>query len=496
MTINQGTALRPWILLGSSHLVPALALTLVALASRGSWFGDPVADFDEQLYSFIGWRMTQGDLPYVDAWDRKPFGLFLIFAVAHWLFGPEPLAYQALAFVAALGGAWLVYLLSLRLVDRASSAIAAALYLLLMAAYGSYSAQSEIFHAPLMTLMCWLVLNPSRPDAARRALAAMLVGGVALQIKYTVLPQCLFFGAWALYGRWRAGITPWRLALLAVAFAVLGLLPTALVAALYAIEGQFDAFWFANFVSFFGREPSQFGRFWPGHLSGAIPMAAIITLGLYAGLRLNRPRDRRLFAFYTGWGLAAFASIMMPATTYLYYYGALAAPAVLIALPLIDRSSPGRWIPAAMLLAGLLMIVNPPERFAHSRSERRAEARLSDAIGRFVGGDQCLYVFDGPTALYRTTDSCLPSRFVYPDHLNNALERNALGISQTREIRRILHTHPSVIVTANLPVTIQCQQCVALVVRAIERNYRPFITISLHDRAITAWIRRDLSPGA
>jgi hypothetical protein len=45
-------------------------LSLVALATRGIWFGDPVADFDEQLYSFIGWRMNQGDLPYVDVWDR------------------------------------------------------------------------------------------------------------------------------------------------------------------------------------------------------------------------------------------------------------------------------------------------------------------------------------------------------------------------------------------------------------------------------------------
>jgi hypothetical protein len=494
MAITRVLGSRPSIIRSGSGLVPALVLVMVALASRGMWLGDPVADFDEQLYSFIGWRMTQGDLPYVDAWDRKPFGLFLIFAVAHWLFGPEPVAYQALAFLSVLSGAWLVYLLSLRLVDRTSSTIAAALYLLLLAAYGSYSAQSEVFHTPLMALMCWLVVDPNRPDAVKRAFAAILVGGIALQIKYTVLPQCVFFGAWSLYCRWRAGVTPMRLVPLAASFSFLGLLPTALVAALYASKGQFGAFWFANFVSFFDREPSQFGRFWPGHLSGAIPMAAIIALGLYAALRLSPPRDRKLFAFYTGWGLAAFASVMMPATTYLYYYGALAAPAVLIALPLIDRNSPGRLVPAGALVAGLLLIVNPPERLAHSLGERRAEARLSGAIAPFVNSDQCLYVFDGPTALYRTTDSCLPSRFIYPDHLNNALERKALGISQTREIRRILDTRPGVIVTAALPVTIPCQECLALVTNAVGQDYRPIITISQHNRAITAWARRDLAP--
>lgn len=480
---------RKWAL---RNVAAFAALVLVALITRASWLGDPVADFDEQLYSFIGWRMTQGDLPYADLWDRKPFGLFLIFALSHWLLGPEPIAYQAVAFFFAVGGAWLVYLFALRLVDRGSAAVAGALYLLLLAAYGSYSAQSEVFHAPMMLLMLWLVLDWRRPDAIRRALIAMLVGGIALQVKYTVLPQCAFFGAYALYGRWRMGDGVPRLALLAMAFAMAGMLPTAVVGAWYAFNGEFAAFWHANFVSFFDREQSEFGRLWPGHLTGAALMAAIIALGLYAALRLNPPRDRQLYALFAGWGLAAFASVMMPATTYLYYYGALAAPAALIALPLIDRTSPGRWLPATLLLAGLLVVVNPPERYAHSRDERRVEARLSDAIAPYVGRDRCLYVFDGPTALYRTTGSCVPSRFVYPDHLNNALENHALGVSQPAEIRRILAHGPGVIVTSNLPVTIQCQECQAAVADAIGRGYRPLISVSLQERTTTAWVRRDL----
>ena len=494
----MATAIRPIELpigvRASGHWIALAVLVSVALITRGTWFGDPVADFDEQLYSFIGWRMTQGDLPYADLWDRKPFGLFLIFAFSHWLLGAEPFAYQALALLSALSGAWLVYLLSLRLVDGASATVAGALYLMLLAAYGSYSGQAEVFHTPLMLLMFWLVLDWHRPDATRRALVAMVVGGMALQVKYTVLPQCAFFGAFALYGRWRMGASPPRLVLLAAAFAAAGVLPTALVAAWFTINGEFAAFWHANFVSFFNREPSEYGRLWPGHLTGVVPIATIVALGLYSALRLNPPRDRRLFTLYVGWGVAAFASVMMPATTYLYYYGALAAPAVLIALPLIDRNSPGRWLPGAVLAASLLWIVNPPERYAHSRSEQRTEARFSDAIEPFVGRDECLYVYDGPTALYRTTGACVPTRFVYPDHLNNALERNALGISQPAEIRRILATSPHAIVTANFPVTIQCKECAALIDEAARTNYRPLVSASLHGRTITGWVRRDLSP--
>ena len=64
-------------------LAPLAVFVLVALATRAPWFGDPVADFDEQIYSLIGWRMNHGDLPFVEVWDRKPFGLFALFAIAH-----------------------------------------------------------------------------------------------------------------------------------------------------------------------------------------------------------------------------------------------------------------------------------------------------------------------------------------------------------------------------------------------------------------------------
>jgi len=474
--------------------IAAAVLVLAVLATRALWFGDPVAEFDEQLYSLIGWRMTEGDLPYVDLWDRKPFGLFVIFAFSHWLFGPGPIAYQLVACLFAFAGAMLVYRLSRELVDRASATVAGILYLMLMAAYGSYSGQSEIFHTPLMLLMLWLLRDWQRPDATRRALLAMLVGGIALQVKYTVLPQCAFFGAYALYGQWRAGARPPRLAGLAAMFAVLGIAPTAIVALLYAAWGQFDAFWFANFVSFFDRAPSPYGRFQGKQLIGAIPLAVLVGLGLYAALRLNPPRDWRTYGLYAGWGLATLGTVLLPSTVYLYYYGALVPAGALVALPLIDVRAPMRFVPAALLLLGMAWILNLPDRYVHSLDERRTEERLSATIAPYVGSEEdCLYVFDGPTTLYRTTGTCLPTRYVYPDHLNNALEIASLEVDQPKEIARILANRPGVIVTANFAVTFQRKENLALIAAATKRDYRPLITSTLHGRWITAWVRRDLA---
>jgi hypothetical protein len=485
---------RSWTMPVRADWLAALSMVLVTLATRALWFGDPVADFDEQIYSLIGWRMTHGDLPFVEVWDRKPFGLFAIYALAHGVLGPEPLAYQIVAAIAALLGGLLVYGLAKELVDRVSATVAGALYLMLMAAYGSYSGQSEIFHAPLMLSMLWLVRDRERPDAARRAALAMLLGGLALQIKYTVLPQCLFFGAYALYGEWRGGASPARLTTRAGLFALLGILPTALVALLYAALGHFDQFWFANFVSFFERTPAPGGRLRPDLFVAVTPLALLVGLGLYAALRLNPPRNWRLYGLFAGWALAAFATIMLPATVYLYYYAALVPAAVLMAVPLIDVRTPGKFIPAALLLFGAGYILDTGHRYAHSQNERRTEARLSDAITPYVGVKRdCLYVFDGPAALYRTTGTCRPTRYLYPDHLNNGLEIHSLEVDQPTEIARILATRPGVIVTANHYMTVQRPENLALIRQATARDYRPLITASLHNREVTAWVRRDLA---
>lgn len=479
--------------LARADLAAGAVLLLAAFAIRGMWFGDPVADFDDQLYSFIGWRMTEGDWPYVDQWDRKPFGLFAIFALAHWIGGPGPAAYQVLATLSMAGGAVLVYALARLLVDRFSATVAGVLYVVLVSMYGSYVGQTETFHTPLMLLMLWLVRDWRREDAAKRALIAMAIGGVALQIKYTVLPQCLFFGAYALWGQWQRGMALPKLAGLAGAFAVLGVLPTVLVALLYAAIGQWEPFWYANFVSFFARLPAPLGRLGNVRPIALLPYAVMLTLGLYAAWRLNPPRDRGTYGLFCAWLLAAIASVLFPSTVYLYYYSALAAPVVLVALPIINRRSVVGPIPAIALLLGGLYFLHLPDRLKITQAERRNVAQLAAAIRPYVDDQrECLYVFDGPTVLYRTTGTCLPTRFVYPDHLNNALETHSLGVDQVAEVRRILATRPAVIVTASRFMTVQRKENLAQIRQRITEAYTPLATEWLHGRKITAWLRNDL----
>jgi hypothetical protein len=474
-----------------------LLLAVFTLALRSMWFGDPVADFDEQLYSFIGWRMQYGELPFVDWWDRKPFGLFAIFGVVHALFGPSALAYQLAAAFSAFLTAWLTYGLAQRLVDRVTAMFAGTITVILLSAYSSYSGQSEVFFAPLMLGMVTLLVDADHPRFTRRAAMAMLLGGLALQVKYTVVPQCLFFGAWALWVEFRRNGALPALAGKAALFATMGLLPTAVVGLFYAVIGEFDAFWFANFASFFERAAAPQGRWVSSHVIGVAPLVVLALGGTYVALRVRRPEPFATWVFFAAWALSALATVLLPGTVYLYYYAALSAPAALLALPLLDRHGPMKLAPAVVLSALLLALLSLPNRYAQSQDQRQAVAELASAIAPHVGSEaNCLWIWDGPTVLYRLTNSCVPTRFVYPDHLNNTLETGALGVDQVEEISRILAAQPGAIVTADKGMTIRNPQAKALVEATLARAYEPRLSVQMHGRELTAWVRSPASEPA
>ncbi len=479
-------------LLNKADLGVAALLAVFTILVRLPWIGDPNADFDEQLYSLIGNAMLTGQLPFVDLWDRKPFGLFALFAAAHAIGGPGPVAYQMFAAIFTLIGALLTYILAREQSDdRQTAAAAGMLYSLLMAIYGVFSANSEAFFVPMMVAMAALVHNPAHPNAVGRAIVAMLIGGLALQVKYTALPQCLFFGLWALWGQFRLGMTISRLIALAIGFAVCGVLPTVAVGVGYALAGHWDAFWFANFVSFFDRLPSPSGRFRSDYLAFMVLLPALSLGGLIGISRSGLGRLTSMQAFLSLWFVASLATVFLPATLYVYYLAAMIPPCVLLGLPLFQSQPGARWNIRALIPGLYLLIV--PVQLGLSLENRAETERLANAIAPLINAREgrCLYVFDGPASLYQLTQSCLPTRFIYPDHLNNALERDALGVSQEEEVANILAQRPPVIVTSDDPVTQQNEATNRLIRDAITRDYRALHQETLQKRVIRAWALRE-----
>jgi hypothetical protein len=314
----------------------------------------------------------------------------------------------------------------------------------------------------------------------------MALIGVALQIKYTVIPEGVFL---ALGTLWLLHCQAMRLVPLAGTAAVLALvalMPTLAAAAWYWHAGHLDAFVFANFLSAFQR--GRLAHYFIIHnlrfmVIVASPLAVFCALGIP-----RMPAADRWFMF--GWVFAALVGVVMLGNFYPCYFIPMLVPLMVCAAPnLIDR----RWGAAvfALLLAWPYMLgqVDSPRNIAAGIV---SVERMTGLIVPHIDARHCLYVFDGPTALYTTTHSCLPTRFVYPDHLTNDAERNALGADTGAEMKQILANRPGAIVTAVPRLAPDLNTAnVALMEQTLARSYVPLSTMRLGHRAITVWALRD-----
>lgn len=430
----------------------AMLLTLVALAARAQSFANPVIGFDEQYYLLVGDRMLHGALPYVDLFDRKPIGLFLLYAGARALGGDGFLAYKLVATGFVVATAFGIQRIARRFAGPLAATVAAILYILWLDLMEGEGGQSPVFYNALILVAAGAMLRAvERPRVEQRrqlfasGAVAMAAIGLALQIKYSVLPEGFAFGCILLWLGRRARVPIVRLAGMALAWVALALLPTLLAYAGYWAIGQGPAWVFANLVSIGGQAARPLATELEG-LAACLgilsPLALIIALG--RPWRHVPPARRDGFRFLLVWLAVTIVAVLLYGRFGSPHYALpIVLPAVLVAAPALARWH--RAGIAALLLA--LFAAGQIVLFASERAKGgRAEALAVARAARPARG--CLYVYDGYPALYMLTHSCLPSRWVFPGHLNTQDEASAaaIGTDPVVEIRRILATRPGAIV--------------------------------------------------
>ena len=221
-----------------------------------------VIDWDESVYLVIADRWMRGGLPYVAAWERKPIGIFLLFRLALTLFGRSVTSIRLLAVIAVWVAALALFLIAQRLFQsRRAGLIAAIAYPAFSLTLGGTAANTEIFFVTAMLLGVGCLLRgadgPERVTWAAVCGAGLLLGA-AIQIKYVVLPEVLFFSAIMLVNERRAiprvpgSRQAARLALFCVALA----LPTLLAAAYFVSLGHATEFVDANLLANLRDQPA------------------------------------------------------------------------------------------------------------------------------------------------------------------------------------------------------------------------------------------------
>ena len=450
--------------------LPAV-LTAVALVLRLPDIGNPLIDLDEQFYVLVGERMWAGAIPYVDIWDRKPVGLFALYWFARGFGGDPWIGYQVLATAAAVATAVTIAAIATRLAERRAGLAAGVTYLVWIALLGGRGGQAPVFYdAPiaLAALVTLRTLDTPVPGW-RRGIGAMLLVGLATQIKPTVVAEGAWLGLVLLVAAWRGGARRGsarhrRLAVRAAALASAALLPTLIAFGAYLAIGHGDAWWFANVDSILLRRVPA-GEPIAARLTGiALVLLILAGAGAY-GLSRLRGDARWVMA---GWLAVAVLAVAAVPPYFNHYALPLVVPLAVLA-GVAMAASRGFTLLVGAAAAGLLAYAGYPH-WGERHDARARVAALAATIERYRG-DGCLFVFSAPPVWYEATGSCLPTRYPFASHLTLLSEAGAIGVDPLAETRRILASRPPVIL-AGPPVGRVDPRPYALVDAAIARDYR------------------------
>jgi hypothetical protein len=479
-------------------ILAALVLVAAAFAIRGGQFGNPLIHVDENFYLLVGDRMLGGALPYVDIWDRKPVGLFVLFAAIRLLGGDGIVQYQVVATLFAAGTALVIARMAAPMAGLVAATVAGIMYLLLLGLVGGSGGQAPVFYnlfvagAALATLIAMTESDVSPQRVRRLGLAAMGLVGVAMQLKYTAVFEGVFMGLALMWASWRRGGRLGRLAIDTSLWVTAALAPTLVALYWYAWLGHADAFLYANFLSIGDRADAD-GQELVRRLAKAwrvlhIPVFAIILTALLEPWR-RFENGARVFGFSLAWLGAAIAGYLAFGTYFDHYALPMFAPMALACAPLFAYRPHRFGVVAAVviLLSGAVANGVVQHKGRLKRGHQAEITAMVEAIRPRLKG--CLYVWNGDPMLYHLTGSCLPTRYPFAGHLNLLRENGAIGVDQATEVRRILATKPNVIVDHE-PAARDFNFAVVAIVRAeLARDYRRVKVVPLKGSRLVVYER-------
>lgn len=470
-------------------------LFLAAVILRSGLLGNPLVGDDEQFYLLVADRMWHGDVPYIDIFDRKPYGLFLLFAGMRALGGEGLIASQTIALLFAAVTAFAVTAAAATRVAYRSAVMAGLFYLVILEPMAGGTTQAPIFFNFLTATAGWLVLG-TRPDLSvpgdlRRACWAMLLCGLAIQIKTNVAFESVAIGGWLV---WRLSRSRplFDAATLATLFVAIGVAPTFITACGFAMTGHFDAWWFANVQSQFAKT-GGFDSESMGRLAGMLVQGGPVLIAGIAGVLLTPSGERRVLL--GGWLLMSLIEAFSIGNFWIQY---LLPTAVVTSISAAEVFARPKWGRNAFLL-----LVIPPALITVGFSwmhTQRGERTLNAALAALPAdvSTTCMLTYDAPVSLLQFSHACLVTPYIFVDEFRSQAEAHALPVDATTGLRAALAHRPGVIVAVEHSQWRNRNRVNdALLRTALTRNYRKIAIVPRElytndPESLVIWRRRDL----
>ncbi|TCS33589.1 dolichyl-phosphate-mannose-protein mannosyltransferase [Acetobacter aceti NBRC 14818] len=434
----------------TSPLFTLLALLLFAVLCRFQTFGNPFIHVDEEFYLFVGGRMLHGDLPYVQLWDRKPLGLFLLYAFFH-LFGTYRIwAYQIFALFSVWGTSLLLVRMARSFAPPGGALMSGLLYIACLNLSGGEGGQSPVFYNLLVTAAMAHTLfgalwPEERPDRLRSVgMVGMALFGLAIQIKYTAVFEGIFLGCFLLWCDFKARKPVGVIATDALLWVTTALAPTFLAAGFYALIGHGHEWFFANIQSIFLRQPR------PGNLLVLflLPLVAkqlpLIISGMFAFATFPSETRRSIqVRFIFLWAAVSLFGVLIFGDWFDHYALPTYAPLAVIAAPLW-RWQAGRITLSLCLLTGFIF----GEKLVSSHIRKRGNADTLKTLTHYLSDPPgCIFIYRGPPTLYDSVSWCALTTHPFPSHFYMNSEKYGTGIDPLAELHRIMSKRPLYVVS-------------------------------------------------
>lgn len=338
---------------------------------------------DQSIYALVARETLAGGMPYRDAFDFKPPGIFAVYAVSRVMFGASPLGIRVLEVGAMIATTVLLLRLARRELGLPLAGwVAAALACGVHAQLDFWhTAQPETFGEPLGLGALALAAAAARaPSARRRATllgAAGALLGIAGLMKPPLVGAAAVVAALVAWRRDEAG-APWtsRLRAAASPFVATGAgvaLPIALCAAVFAARGALDDLHEVLFVFTPHYTRLSWEKATPGGMvyRGLVEWLTVYSSAILGGVALAAvlpwPRAARPALVATlSICLIHVIGVAMQGKFFPYHWGATFAPTALVAatgwvlaLERAAKRHPGAGV-AVVAAAGVVAWLHAP----------------------------------------------------------------------------------------------------------------------------------------
>ena len=442
-----------------------LVFAAIGLLIRVINIGNPLNDWDEATYALVARSLMLGNLPYHEAFDHKPIGLYYIFALFFQIFGYNVTATRLMPFVAIGLTSWLLY----RIVKRQMPphqhfvALCTILFMATCTSFGNggQASNTELLQMPVFA--GWWLAALNYPELSwRRALLLGALAGLAAQINYlggfVLSVSTALILAWPLFSNTKrttlhSFVTAGLLSLSAFILVVwVTLLP--LIA-----EGSLPQY-FNMQIAFLGV--------YQGFLADDILIRAVlsalfsiaISAGFFVSLlaciawceksfrNLKPASVTRLGQLAAVFVVTLFA-ILLTKRLYPHYFNLLIIPSTLILLTLLSSAS-ARSLRGFAYLAGVLATFLVARgawdvylRDWHGNFKQRHEiAKLVEEIRNHAQPGERVLLLNLNHTLYFLANVTPATRFVFHDHIFKGDFLARIGSSPSQEITKALETKP------------------------------------------------------